>query len=94
VVERQVLLAIGGYDERFRSQVPSEMFLRLNPVCSIQGVATVPYRQHRHDGPRLSREVALRVPSFEQLVAKHRAVLGAHPRGYARFLLSHARTLR
>jgi glycosyltransferase involved in cell wall biosynthesis len=94
VVERSVLLAIGGYDEAFRSRVPSEMFLRLNPVCSLQGTPVVTYRQHRHEGPRLSRDPSLRSRSFEQLLAKHKASFAAHPRGYARFLMSHAAVLR
>ena len=37
VVERELLLEIGGYDETFTSRVHTEMFLRLIPVCSILG---------------------------------------------------------
>jgi glycosyltransferase involved in cell wall biosynthesis len=92
-VERQVLLAIGGFDEAFRSRAPSEMFLRLNPVCSLLGLREVTYRQFRHPGVRVSTDRKLRRASFAQLVAKHEAVFRAHPRGFARMLVEHARTL-
>lgn len=92
-VEREVLLAIGGFDEAFRSRAPSEMFLRLNPVCSLLGLREVTYRQFRHRGARVSTDRRLRRASFAQLVAKHEAVFRAHPRGFARILVEHARTL-
>jgi glycosyltransferase involved in cell wall biosynthesis len=94
VVERELLLGIGGYDEDLRSRESTEMFLRLNPLASLQGIADVTYRQHRHSGARLSRDLSLRLPCFEQLLAKHRQTFDAHPRGAARFLLAHARTLK
>lgn len=93
-VETGVLRGLGGWDEAFRSRSPSELFLRLNPVCSLIGVAEVTYVQFRHRDTRLSTTPALRDPSFQQLVAKHRPLFRAHPRGYARLLIEHARTLR
>lgn len=91
--ETAVVRSIGGFDESFRSRVPSEMFLRLNPVCSLIGIPRVTYRQFRHEGPRVSDDPALRTTSFEQLVAKHRELFRAHPRGHAKMLSEHARTL-
>ncbi|CAN5705038.1 glycosyltransferase [soil metagenome] len=90
VVEREVLLSIGGFDETFQSRVHSELFLRLNPVCSLLGLPLVTYQLAAHEGPRVSRNPALRQASFEQLVQKHRAQFEAHPKQFARFVYQHA----
>ena len=37
VVEREVLLGIGSSDESFTSRVHTDLFLRLNPACSLLG---------------------------------------------------------
>jgi len=94
VAERAVLLAVGGYDEAFPSRVSSELMLRLNPACSLQGVREAGYRLHRHDGPRVSTDPELRAASFRRLEDKHAAALAARPRGHARLLVEHARILR
>jgi hypothetical protein len=93
-VKADVLRGIGGFDVAFRSRAPSEMFLRLNPVCSLLGLPEVTYRQFRHRGARVPTDPGLRRASFAQLVAKHEDALRAHPRGFARLLIEHARTLR
>lgn len=90
VVERDLLLSIGGFDEAFQSRVHSELFLRLNPVCSLLGLPFVTYQLAAHEGPRVSRNPALRQASFEQLVRKHRAQFEAHPKQFARFVYQHA----
>ena len=92
VVERDVLLGLGGYDEAVSGREHTDLFLRLNPVCSIEGVRAVGYRRSLHEGPRVSTTPGLRQRNFDRLVAKHRAVLEAHPRGFARFLYDHAYT--
>jgi glycosyltransferase involved in cell wall biosynthesis len=92
VVPRQVLLDVGGFDETFRSRVTTELFLRLNPVCAIDGIADVTYELTAHPGPRLSRDPALREDSFRQLIATHRELFAAHPAGHARLLREHARS--
>jgi glycosyltransferase involved in cell wall biosynthesis len=94
VAGRDVLLAVGGYDEAFPSRVSSELMLRLNPVCSLVGVRVVGYRLHRHDGPRVSADKGLRVVSFRMLETVHAAALAARPGGHARLLVEHARVLR
>lgn len=91
VVERDLLLAIGGYDESFSSREHTEMFLRLNPACSILGLPTVTYRQTAHEGPRLSRDPSLRQVDFDRLLRKHEAIFKAHPQKFAEFLYQHAR---
>ncbi|MEL6605514.1 MAG: glycosyltransferase family 2 protein [Cyanobacteria bacterium J06614_10] len=93
VVERAVLLSIGGFDEFFQSRVHTELFLRLNQVCSILGLPVVTYQLTAHEGPRVSRNPALRQLSFEQLIAKHRDIFEAHPPQFAQFVYRHAQVL-
>ncbi|MGB3295626.1 MAG: glycosyltransferase family 2 protein [Phormidesmis sp.] len=90
VVERNLLLSIGGFDQTFRSRVHSELFLRLNPACSLLGLPLVTYQLAAHEGPRVSRNPALRQASFDQLVKKHRAQFEAHPKQFSRFVYQHA----
>ncbi|NJL80524.1 MAG: glycosyltransferase family 2 protein, partial [Richelia sp. SM2_1_7] len=90
VVGRELLLEIGGYDETFTSRVHTEMFLRLNPVCSILGLPTVTYQLTAHEGARISRNPALRQVNFERLVNKHESLFKLHPQTFANFLCDHA----
>ena len=90
VVERELLLEIGGYDETFTSRVHTEMFLRLIPVCSILGLPTVTYQLTAHEGERISRNPALRQVNFERLVNKHESLFKLHPKTFASFLCDHA----
>jgi glycosyltransferase involved in cell wall biosynthesis len=90
VVERELLLGMGGYDESFSSRVHTEIFLRLNPVCSLLGLPTVTYQMFVHDGPRISRDPSLRQVSFKQLIRKHGAIFQAHPKMFADFVYKHA----
>jgi glycosyltransferase involved in cell wall biosynthesis len=92
VAPREALLTVGGFDERFRSRVVTELFWRLNEVCSIVGADEVTYELRSHPGPRLSGDPRLRQRSFRQLVDVHRDLLERHPDGYAELLLQHART--
>lgn len=70
------------------------MFWRLNPVCSIIGIPEITYELRAHSGPRQSGSPQLRKESFARLVATHRALLAAHPAGYAELLSQHARKCR
>ncbi|MBF2000008.1 MAG: glycosyltransferase family 2 protein [Synechococcales cyanobacterium C42_A2020_086] len=90
VVEREVIRGIGGWDEAFRSRVHSELFLRLNLVCSIIGIPVVTYQLYKHGGNQVSKDPFLRQRSFEQLIQKHRAAFEAHPKMFAKFVCDHA----
>lgn len=92
VVERDVLLQIGGFDEQFRSRVYTDLFLRLNPVCTLIGLPIVTYQLWNHSGERISGTPALRQKSFYRLIQKHRATFRAHPRQFAAFVYEHACT--
>jgi len=90
VVEREVLLGIGGFDDSFPSRVHTELFLRLNPVCSLLGLPTVTYRLFTHEGARVSRNPSLRQVIFRRLIDKHKSVFEAHPKMFANFVYEHA----
>lgn len=90
VVEREVLLEIGGFDESFTSRVHTELFLRLNPACSILGLPTVTYRLFKHSGLRVSFDPSRRQVSFNQLVGRHKSLFLAHPKMFANFIYDHA----
>lgn len=92
VVERDVMLQIGGFDEQFRSRVYTELFLRLNPVCTLIGLPIVTYQLWNHSGARISGTPELRQKSFHRLIQKHWATFQAHPRQFAVFVYEHACT--
>jgi glycosyltransferase involved in cell wall biosynthesis len=87
VVERDVLLAIGGWDETFASRQHTELFLRLNPVCSLQGIPVVTYDRRRHDELRVSGDPVRRDTSQRQLEDVHRVLLRRYPAGHVDMLL-------
>lgn len=92
VVEKAVIQQVGGWDESFRSRVTSELFLRLNPACSLLGLPTVTYELWTHAGARISRNTSLRQISFQRLIDKHRSLFDAHPKMFADFVYEHACT--
>lgn len=90
VVEKEVVCQIGGWDESFRSRVHSDLFLRLNSVCSLVGLPTITYQLYRDGSDRVSQNPTLRQQSFEQLINKHRELFEAHPKMFARFVYEHS----
>ena len=90
VVERDVILQIGGWDESLKSRVTTDLFLRLNPVCSIIGLPVVTYQLTAHEGTRISRNLTLRQESFHRLIQKHKSIFKAHPKMFAKFMYDHA----
>jgi hypothetical protein len=90
VVEREVLLEIGGFDESFSSRVHTELFLRLNQVCSLLGLPIVTYQLLSHSGSRVSRNPSLRQKNFKCLIQKHESLFKAHPKMFAQFVYEHA----
>jgi len=89
VVERSVMLDIGGWDESFRSRVHSELFLRLNPVCTIVGIPDITYRHLSHHSDRVSGNPQLRQESFNRLIVKHHQAFAAHPQQFSRLVHRH-----
>lgn len=83
VVEAEVLRAIGGWDPAFRSRVHTELFLRLNPACSLLGIPIVTYDHRSHRGERVSDDPDRRLESMLRLLDKHHDAFAAHPRRHA-----------
>jgi glycosyltransferase involved in cell wall biosynthesis len=94
VVERSLLLELGGWDEAFRARVRHDLLLRLNPVCSLQGIDRIGYQALDHgSGPRLSKDLLLMHEMFELVVEKHRGLFESHGKRYAHYLRADARRL-
>jgi glycosyltransferase involved in cell wall biosynthesis len=94
VVERSLVLELGGWDEAFRGRPRHEFLLRLNPICSLEGIDRIGYQvlDHGSDG-RLSQDHLLMHDALERLVEKHRPLFEAHGRRYAHYLRADARRL-
>ncbi|MGF1492434.1 MAG: glycosyltransferase family 2 protein [Microcoleaceae cyanobacterium] len=92
VVEKETLLSIGGFDESFTSRVHTELFLRLNPVCSIVGIPIVTYQLIEHQSYRVSRDPSRRQVNFYRLIQKHQDLFQAHPKMFSNFVYDHALT--
>lgn len=94
VIERDVLLGLGGFDPEFTSRVHTEFFLRLNPVCSLWGIPEVTYHLLTHPGHRVSSNPQRRQQNFERLLAKHHEAFARQPRQpVADFIFNHAAML-
>lgn len=86
VMPRDVFLAIGGFDEELRSAVHSDLLLRVNAACSVEGVPVVTYRLHRHHGASVHGNLLAKARAMERTEVKHRAAFARHPHAHARFL--------
>lgn len=92
VVPVETLRTIGGWDETFRSRSQTELLLRLNPVCSIEGLPTVTLRHVAHSEPRLSSSWEIRVDSIRRLLEKHERTFADRPSARAALLRDLARS--
>jgi glycosyltransferase involved in cell wall biosynthesis len=85
VVPTDVARAIGGWDETLRVWEHTDLFLRLQAACSVQGVERVTYRRRVHKS-RLSENLPARVDSMRRTLDKHEAAFARHPSCRARYL--------
>lgn len=90
VVEREVFNQIGGWDESFRSRVHTDLFLRLNAVCTLIGLSVPTYQLLRDQQARVSQNPKLRQDSFHRLIQKHQAIFEAHPNMFSEFVYQEA----
>lgn len=86
IVEKEVLLSIGGFDESLPSRIHTDLFLRLNLVCSLVGIDRIGYRLYKHDGFQISSDPTRRQAGFDRIVEKHYKIFQAHPKMYANFI--------
>jgi hypothetical protein len=77
---------IGGWDEALRTWEHTDFFLRLNAVCSIQGLERVTYRRLVHRSDRLSGNLPDRVDSIQRTLDKHATTFARSPRRRAHYL--------
>ena len=86
IVEKEVLLSIGGFDESLPSRIHTDLFLRLNLVCSLLGIDRLGYRLYKHDGFQISSDPTRRQAGFDRIVEKHQKIFQAHKKMYANFI--------
>jgi GT2 family glycosyltransferase len=86
VCPTETIRSIGGWDELLRAWEHTDLFLRLNQVCSIQGVERVLYRRLDHRASSLSADLEARVESLQHTMAKHQATFAQHPDRHAHYL--------
>jgi glycosyltransferase involved in cell wall biosynthesis len=85
-IQRELLTDIGGFDEELRNSVHTELMLRVNAACSIEGVREITYRLRRHGGPQIHGNALLRAQAMATTEIKHREAFARHPKGHARYL--------
>ena len=81
-----VLKEIGGWDQDIKAWEHDDLFLRLNAVCSLQGVDAVGYRKTAGVPSQLSRDELPLAEGMRRTEAKHRDLFRAHPQKHAHFL--------
>jgi glycosyltransferase involved in cell wall biosynthesis len=85
-----VVRSIEGFDERLRASVHKDFFLRLNDVCSLQGLQRETYRKTVVRGPRLTTNALAHADALVLTIAKHQDVIARYPRKHAQLLGSAA----
>jgi glycosyltransferase involved in cell wall biosynthesis len=86
VAPLEVLWGIGGWDETLPAWEHDDLFLRLNAVCSIQGLDTITYRMTANASFRLSKDLLARAVGIERTLAKHRPLFAGNPERHAYLL--------
>jgi glycosyltransferase involved in cell wall biosynthesis len=82
----QVLRSIGGWNESLRAWEHDDLFLRLNALCSLQGVNTVTYTAHLHDDTHVSDGMIDRAEAMQATLVAHQPLFVQAPRKHARYL--------
>jgi glycosyltransferase involved in cell wall biosynthesis len=88
---REVLEAIGGWDDALPPWEHVDLFIRVSEICSIQGVREVTYRLVSHPGPRLTQNHLFCAVSMSRTLQKHRRWFDRRPRRRSRFLAEMSR---
>lgn len=94
VVETELLRDIGGWDESLLTWEQADLFLRLEPVCSIQALPHVTYVVVDHEGTRQHRNALARGAAITAVVDKHHDVWRGNRRRQALLLASAAASYR
>lgn len=86
-----VIREIGGFDEEIRAAMHTDLFLRVNSVCSIQCLDQITYSMHHHGGQRRSTAYLDRAEGTARTLQKHRDLYARYPRAAAVTLANIAR---
>jgi glycosyltransferase involved in cell wall biosynthesis len=86
VVPTLLLREIGGWDPDLWGSEHDDLFLRLNAICSLEGVPQITYRMRAHAGPRRSQDLLSRARAMIRTVDKHRAVFDQHRARHGKYL--------
>jgi glycosyltransferase involved in cell wall biosynthesis len=84
-VPREILLAIGGWDPEIPAMEQTDLFIRLNEQCSIQGVPVVTYCMSDHGGQHLRRNWPAAAAGMKRTLDKNAALLSHHRRFRAKY---------
>jgi glycosyltransferase involved in cell wall biosynthesis len=90
VVPADVIRSVGGFDERVRATEDKDLFLRLNAVCSLHGLARETYRKTEHRGPKLLADPGALADGIRMTLDKHGALIATYPKKHATLLSSMA----
>jgi hypothetical protein len=69
-----------------RGSEDKDFFLRLNAVCSLQGLQRTTYRKSEHRGPKLLTDPLAMAEGLRLTLEKHDALIGRYPRRQAKLL--------
>lgn len=83
VTPTHVMRDVGGFDERIRAAMHTDLFLRVNAECSIQALGEITYLMHHHGGERRSTAYLDRAEGTLRTLSKHREVYARYPREQA-----------
>jgi glycosyltransferase involved in cell wall biosynthesis len=86
VVPVPVLRSIDGWDPAITSWEHDDLLLRLNAVCSIEGIQRVTYQRTEHGRSRLTRDHLACAEGIRRTLAKHRERFRGHQRLHAWYL--------
>jgi glycosyltransferase involved in cell wall biosynthesis len=87
---RSVLIDAGGWDGALRSLEKDDFFLRINAICSIQGLDAPLYEMRVHGGPRIHKDDAQCGLDMAYTEQKHRDLFRTNPSMRSRYLATAA----
>lgn len=87
VVRRELLNAVGGFDELLPSCQDTDLFIRLLPLTGFVYVPEPLVVQDADSADRISVDYPNRVEGYKMLISKHFRFLSSDPQGLAEYYL-------
>jgi glycosyltransferase involved in cell wall biosynthesis len=85
-----VVRSIDGFDERFPAMEDTDFCIRLNAVCSIEGLQRETYRAWIHGGPKVLSQPMSRAEGLRLTLQKHAHLFAADHHKHAKTLAAMA----